>query len=95
VATVLGYLWPIAMIIVAWFVYQRIFLRPAGRGDGAVRAELCLDPRRPWALAGCTGVALVALTWVARNRMTGWLTLVRVFLALCHSSGGQQTPGIH
>jgi hypothetical protein len=31
---------------------------------------------------------------VPRNRMTRWLTLVTVFLALCHSSGGQATPGI-
>src|SRR6516164_5999340 len=48
----------------------------------------------PWVFAWYTGIAWVALTQVPRNRMTRWLTLVTVFLALCHSSGGQATPGI-
>jgi hypothetical protein len=48
----------------------------------------------PWVFAWYTGIAWVALTQVPRNRMTRWLTLVTVFLALCHSSGGQPTPGI-
>jgi len=46
----------------------------------------------PWVFAWYTAIAWVALTQVPRNRMTRWLTLVTVWLALWHSSGGQITP---
>ena len=43
----------------------------------------------PWVFAWYTALAWVALTQVPRNRMTRWLTIVTVVLALWHSSGGQ------
>jgi hypothetical protein len=93
-ATIMGFLWPVAMIIVAWFVYRRI----ASDQPGEVVAPFALTYAwilvAPWVFAWYTGIAWVALTQVPRNRMTRWLTLVTVFLALCHSSGGQATPGI-
>ena len=83
----------IAMIIVVWFVYQRV----SSDQPREVVAPFALS--YAWILAprGCSpGIpaSLGRADPVSRNRMTRWLTLVTVFLALCHSSGGQATPGI-
>ena len=43
----------------------------------------------PWVFPWYTAIAWVALTQVPRNRMTRWLTIVTVLLALWHSGGGQ------
>jgi hypothetical protein len=94
VATVMGYLWPVAMIIVAWFVYRRISSDQPGEVVAPFALTYAWIIVAPWVFAWYTGIAWVALTQVPRNRMTRWLTLVTVFLALCHSSGGQATPGI-
>jgi hypothetical protein len=94
VATVMGYLWPIAMVIVAWFVYRRISSDQPGEVVAPFALTYAWILVAPWVFAWYTGIAWVALTQVPRNRMTRWLTLVTVFLALCHSSGGQATPGI-
>ena len=94
VATVMGYLWPVAMIIVAWFVYRRISSDQPGEVVAPFALTYAWILVAPWVFAWYTGIAWVALTQVPRNRMTRWLTLVTVFLALCHSSGGQATPGI-
>ena len=94
VATVMGYLWPVAMIIVAWFVYRRISSDQPGEVVAPFALTYAWIIVAPWVFAWYTGIAWVALTQVPRNRMTRWLTLVTVFLALSHSSGGQATPGI-
>jgi hypothetical protein len=47
----------------------------------------------PWVFAWYTAVAWAALAQVPRNRMTRWLAIVTVVLALCLSSGGQAAPG--
>jgi hypothetical protein len=94
VATVMGYLWPVAMIVVAWFVYRRISSDQPGEVVAPFALTYAWILVAPWVFAWYTGIAWVALTQVPRNRMTRWLTLVTVFLALCHSSGGQATPGI-
>jgi hypothetical protein len=94
VATVMGYLWPVAMIIVAWFVYKRISSEQPGEVVAPFALTYAWILVAPWVFAWYTGIAWVALTQVPRNRMTRWLTLVTVFLALCHSSGGQTIPGI-
>jgi hypothetical protein len=93
-ATIMGFLWPVAMIIVAWFVYRRISSDQPGEVVAPFALTYAWILVAPWVFAWYTGIAWVALTQVPRNRMTRWLTLVTVFLALCHSSGGQATPGI-
>jgi hypothetical protein len=94
VATAMGYLWPVAMLVVAWFVYQRISSDQPGEVVAPFALTFAWILVAPWVFAWYTGIAWVALTQVPRNRMTRWLTLVTVFLALCHSSGGQTIPGI-
>jgi hypothetical protein len=94
VATVMGYIWPFAMLVVAWFVYRRISSDQPGEVVAPFALTYAWILVAPWVFAWYTGIAWVALTQVPRNRMTRWLTLVTVFLALCHSSGGQTIPGI-
>lgn len=93
VGMIMGLLWPVAMIVVAWFVYQRISSDQPREVVAPFALTYAWILVAPWVFAWYTGIAWVALTQVPRNRMTRWLTLVTVFLALCHSSGGQAVPG--
>jgi hypothetical protein len=93
VGTIISALWPIAMVVVAWFIYRRI----ASDQPREVVAPFALTFAwilvAPWVLPWYTAIAWVALTQVPRNRMTRWLAIVTVFLALWRSGGGQGAPG--
>jgi hypothetical protein len=89
VTLLISCLWPAAMIVVAWLVYRRI----ASDQPREIVAPFALTYAwilvAPWVFAWYTAIAWVALTQVPRNRMTRWLAIVTVVLALWHSSGGQ------
>ena len=80
------------MIIVAWLEYRRKYSDQPHEVEAPIALTYAWILVAPWVFAWYTGIAWVALTQVPRNRMTRWLTLVTVFLALCHSSGGQAVP---
>jgi hypothetical protein len=86
-------IWLTAMLIVAWLVNRRI----AAEQPREVVAPFALTYAwvvvAPWMFAWYTALPWVALTQVPRNRMTRWLTIVTVVLALWHSSGGWVPPG--
>jgi len=88
-AEVISLLWPIAMIIIAWFIYQRISSDQPGEVVAPFALTFAWILVAPWVFAWYTAIAWVALTQVPRNRMTRWLAFVTVYLALWHSSGGQ------
>jgi hypothetical protein len=85
--------WLTCMFVVAWLVYRRI----AADQPREVVAPFALTYAwvlvAPWVFAWYTALPWVALTQVPRNRMTRWLTIVTVVLALWHSSGGWVPPG--
>jgi hypothetical protein len=83
-------LWPIAMIAVAWLIYQRISSDQPREVVAPFALTFAWILVAPWAFAWYTAIAWVTLTQVPRNRMTRWLAIVTVLLALWHSSGGQQ-----
>ena len=91
-ATVISYLWPIALVVVAWLVYQRISSDQPREVVAPFALTYAWILVAPWVLAWYTAIAWVTLTQVPRNRMTRWLTLVTVLLALWRSGGGQGTP---
>jgi hypothetical protein len=91
-STLISVLWPIAMIAVAIAVYRRISSDQPREVVAPFALTFAWIVVAPWVLAWYTAIAWVALTQVPRNRMTRWLTLVTVWLALWHSSGGQLTP---
>jgi len=89
IITVISFLWPVAMIVVAWFIFRRISSDQPREVVAPFALTYAWIIAAPWVFAWYTAVAWAALTQVPRNRMTRWLAIVTVFLALCHSSGGQ------
>jgi hypothetical protein len=87
--TIISLLWPIALIIVAWLIYQRISSDQPREVVAPFALTFAWILVAPWVFAWYTAVAWAALTQVPRNRMTRWLTIVTVLLALCLSSGGR------
>ena len=92
---VISFLWPIAMIVVAWLIYQRISADQPREVVAPFALTFAWVLVAPWVFAWYTAIAWVALAVVPRNRMTRWLAIVTVVLALWHSSGGQAPGGGH
>jgi hypothetical protein len=85
-------LWPVLMIVVAVLIYRRF--SPDQPAMVTVPFALCFAwiVVAPWSLPWYAALAWVVLALLPRNPMTRWLTLVTVFLALMHSSGGGPAP---
>jgi hypothetical protein len=84
--------WPVLMIVVAVLIYRQfspdqpaVVTVPFALGFAWIIVA-------PWALPWYTAVSWVILALVPRNPMTRWLTLVTVYLALMHCSGGGPAP---
>ncbi len=90
---VISCLWPIAMLVVAWVIYQRISSDQPREIVAPFALSFAWVLVAPWVFAWYTALAWATLTLVPRNRMTRWLTIVTVFLALWLSGGGQSAPG--
>jgi hypothetical protein len=89
ISTIIGVLWPIAMIVVAMLIYKRISDDQPREVVAPFALTFAWILVAPWVFPWYTAIAWVALTQVPRNRMTRWLAIVTVVLALWHSSGGQ------
>jgi hypothetical protein len=92
-ATIISCLWPVALIVVAWFIYRRISSDQPREVVAPFALTFAWVLVAPWVFAWYTAAAWAALTQVPRNRMTRWLAIVTVLLALCLSSGGQAALG--
>jgi hypothetical protein len=92
-ALLISILWLTAMFVVAWLVYQRISADQPREVVAPFALTYAWVVVAPWMFAWYTALPWVALTQVPRNRMTRWLTIVTVVLALWHSSGGWVPPG--
>lgn len=84
--------WPVLMILVAFLMYRRF--SPDQPATVTVPFALCFSwiVVAPWSLPWYAALAWVILALLPRNPMTRWLTLVTVFLAIMHSSGGGPAP---
>jgi hypothetical protein len=91
VPTIVGILWPLMMIWIAWLIYRRISSDQPREVVAPFALTFAWILAAPWVFAWYTAIAWVTLTQVPRNRMTRWLAIVTVFLALWHSSGGWDT----
>ena len=92
-ATAISCLWPVALIVVAWFIYRRISSDQPREVVTPFALIFAWVLVAPWVFAWYTAAAWALLTQVPPNRMTRWLAIVTVFLALCLSSGGQAALG--
>ena len=87
--TVISILWPIAMFVIAFFIFRTISSDQPREVVAPFALTFAWVIVAPWVFAWYTAIAWATLTLVPRNRMTRWLAIVTVFLALSHSSGGQ------
>jgi hypothetical protein len=87
--TLISILWPIAMFVIAFFIFRTISSDQPREVVAPFALTFAWILAAPWVFPWYTAIAWVALTQVPRNRMTRWLAIVTVFLALSHSSGGQ------
>lgn len=91
--TMITVLWPVTLLVLAWLIFRRIASDQPSEVVTPFAVTFAWILSAPWVFAWYTAVPWVALTQVPRNRMTRWLTIVTVVLALCLSSGGgQATP---
>ena len=93
ITLLISVLWPIAMIVVAWFIYRRISSDQPQEVVAPFALSFAWILVAPWVFPWYAALAWVALTQVPRNRMTRWLTIVTVLLALWHSGVGQGHSG--
>ena len=80
-------------IIIAWLIYQRISSDQPREVVAPFALSFAWILAAPWVFPWYTALAWVALTQIPRNRVTRWLALVTVLLAIWHSGGGQGAPG--
>jgi hypothetical protein len=92
-ALLITLIWLPAMFIVAWLVYQRISADQPGELVAPFALSFAWIVVAPWMFAWYTALPWVIMAQVPRNRMTRWLAIVTVILALAHSSGGWVPPG--
>jgi hypothetical protein len=85
---IINFLWPIAMLVLAWVIYRRISSDQPREVVAPFALTFAWVLVAPWVFAWYTATAWATLTLVPRNRMTRWLTIVTVFLALWLSNGG-------
>jgi len=90
--TIISLLWPVAMFVLAWFIYRRISSDQPREIVAPFALTFAWVLAAPWVFAWYTAMAWATLTLVPRNRMTRWLTIVTVLLALWHSNGGGNAP---
>jgi hypothetical protein len=90
--TIISFLWPVAMFALAWLIYRRISSDQPREIVAPFALTFAWVIVAPWVFAWYTAIAWATLTLVPRNRMTRWLTIVTVFLALWHSNGGGHAP---
>ncbi len=85
--------WITAMFVVAWLLYQRISADQPREVVAPFALTFAYILVSPWVYAWYTALPWVVLTQVPRNRMTRWLTIVTVVLAIWHSNGGWVPSG--
>jgi hypothetical protein len=91
--TIIGFLWPVALLVLAWVIYRRISSDQPREIVAPFALSFAWVLVAPWVFAWYTAIAWATLTLVPRNRMTRWLTIVTVFLALWLSNGGHGPAG--
>jgi len=91
--TIIGFLWPVALLVLAWVIYRRISSDQPREIVAPFALSFAWVLVAPWVFAWYTAMAWATLTLVPRNRMTRWLTIVTVLLALWLSNGGHGPAG--
>ncbi|HEY0934663.1 MAG TPA: hypothetical protein VGD91_13075 [Trebonia sp.] len=91
VTTVFGFVWPPLMLLLAWYLYNR--LSPDVPTPVAATCALTFAwiVVAPWQLPWYSSVAWAAVALLPRNSLTRWLTIATGTLAMMHFNGGHPT----
>jgi hypothetical protein len=92
-AAIIGCLWLVSLVVVAWLVYRRISSDEPPEVVAPFALSYAWILIAPRVLSWYTALPWVMLTQMPRNRITRWLTIVTFVLAVMHSNGGWVPPG--
>jgi hypothetical protein len=84
--------WPLLLVAVAYLIYRQFGPDQSPMVTVPFAVTFAWVIVAPWGLPWYAAVSWVILALVPRNPMTRWLTLVTVYLALMHCSGGGPAP---
>ena len=88
VTTVFGLLWPPLMLLLAWYLYNRLSPDVPTVVAATCALTFAWSVVAPWQLPWYSSVAWVALALLPRNSLTRWLTIATGTLAMMHFNGG-------
>jgi hypothetical protein len=91
VTTVFGFVWPSLMLLLAWYLYNRLSPDVPTVLAATCALTFAWMVVAPWQLPWYSSVAWVALALLPRNSLTRWLTIATGTLALMHFNGGHPT----
>jgi hypothetical protein len=91
VTTVFGFIWPPLMLLLAWYLYNRLSPDVPAVVAATCALTFAWIVVAPWQLPWYSSVAWVSLALLPRNSLTRWLTLATGALAMMHFNGGQPT----
>ena len=94
VTTVFGFVWPPLMLLLAWYLYNRLSPDVPTVVAATCALTFAWMVVAPWQLPWYSSVAWVALALLPRNSLTRWLTIATGALALLHFNGGQPTQSL-
>jgi hypothetical protein len=88
IATVIGYTWPPLMLLIAWYLYNRLSPDVPTVVAATCALTFAWVIAAAWSLPWYASIAWVTLALLPRNSLTRWLTLGTGTLALMHFNGG-------
>jgi hypothetical protein len=88
VTSVFGFAWPVLMLALAWYLYNRLSPDVPAVVAGTCALTFAWVIVAPWQLPWYASIAWVTLALLPRNTLTRWLTLATGVLSLCHFNGG-------
>jgi hypothetical protein len=91
VTTVFGFLWLPLMLLLAWYLYNRLSPDVPAVVAATCALTFAWIVVAPWQLPWYSSVAWVSLALLPRNSLTRWLTIATGTLAMMHFNGGHPT----
>ncbi len=91
VTSVFGFLWPVLMLLLAWYLYNRLSPDVPTVVAATCALTFAWIVVAPWSLPWYSSIAWVAVALLPRNSLTRWLTVATGTLAMMHFNGGHKS----
>jgi hypothetical protein len=86
--TIVGFAWPPLMLLLAWYLYNRLSPDVPTVVAATCALTFAWTIAASWSLPWYASIAWVTLALLPRNSLTRWLTLATGLLSLLHFNGG-------